>query len=111
MWWEELTGLPIPLGCIAAKRILSADVVQEIDSGVRESLTWARNNPDQCMDYIRLHAQEMNETVLRNHIGLYVNDFSLDIGDEGKAAVEELLRRGRAAGIFPAAKTDPWCLS
>ena len=80
--------------------------MREIDDGVRESLIWARAHPDKCMGYIRRHAQEMRESVLRDHIGLYVNDFSLAMGDEGKAAVEELLRRGRAAGIFPAMGKD-----
>ena len=100
-WWEELTGLAIPLGCIAAKRSLSEEIIREIDQAIHASIQWARNNPGQCMDYIKIHAQEMQDSVLQNHISLYVNEFSLQIGDEGKAAVSELFRRGRAAGIFP----------
>lgn len=102
-WWEETTGLPVPLGCIAARRTLGQGVVREIDRALRASVQWARANPERCMDYIRQYAQEMDEGVLRSHIGLYVNDFTLDIGEEGRAAVTELLRRGRAAGIFPPA--------
>ena len=100
-WWEELTGLLIPLGCIAAKRSLSEEIIREIDQAIHASIRWARNNPGQCMNYIKIHAQEMQDSVLQNHISLYVNEFSLQIGDEGKAAVSELFRRGRAAGIFP----------
>lgn len=100
-WWEKETGLPVPLGCIAARSRLPAATVSAIDAAVRSSLEWARGNPGQCMSYIRNHAQEMNGKVLQNHIALYVNEFSLHIGDEGKAAVAELLRRGRSAGIFP----------
>jgi len=107
-WWEEETGLPIPLGCIAARRSLAENVRQEIEGGIRESLLWARANPQECMAYIRAHAQEMSATVLQSHIGLYVNEHSQDIGEEGRAAVTELLRRGREAGIFPATDAEPW---
>jgi len=100
-WWEELTGLPVPLGCIAARRGMSREVIGEIDRAVRKSLLWAREHPRQCMEYIRSHAQEMDDRVLQSHITLYVNDFSLEIGDEGREAIRELLRRGRRAGIFP----------
>ena len=107
-WWEEETGLPIPLGCIAARRDLPAGVAQKIAEAIRASLRWARANPQGSMEYIRAHAQEMNGTVLQNHIGLYVNDFSLEMGGEGRAAVTELFRRGRMAGIFPATAVTPW---
>ena len=107
-WWEEETGLPIPLGCIAARRDLDAVVLREIEGAIRESLYWARANPRACMGYIRAHAQEMSDTVLQSHVGLYVNDYSLDIDEKGRAAVMEFLRRGRAAGIFPGAAAEPW---
>jgi 1,4-dihydroxy-6-naphthoate synthase len=100
-WWEELTGLPLPLGCIAARRNLPGETISDVDRAIGASIQWARNHPDQCMGYIRQHAQEMQDNVLQSHISLYVNDYSLQIGDEGKAAVGELLRRGREAGIFP----------
>ena len=100
-WWEELTGLPIPLGCIAARRSLPVEIIRETDQVIHASLQWAREHPDQCMNYIRTHAQEVQDSVLQSHISLYVNEFSLQIGDEGKAAVGELFRRGRSAGIFP----------
>ncbi|MFZ5798281.1 MAG: 1,4-dihydroxy-6-naphthoate synthase [Thermodesulfobacteriota bacterium] len=107
-WWEEETGLPIPLGCIAARKEFPVSVLADIEGAIRESLLWARSNPEGGMAYIRTNAQEMNSAVLRDHISLYVNDFSLEIGEEGRAAVTELLRRGRAAGIFPATEAEPW---
>ena len=100
-WWEETTGLPIPLGCIAARRSLDPDVVTEIDRSIRASILAARSAPDESLPYIRRHARELDRAVIESHIGLYVNDFSVDMGEEGIAAVRDLLRRGREAGIFP----------
>lgn len=105
-WWEDLSGLPIPLGCIAARRNLGEKVILEIDQAIRASLDWARKYPEKCMEYISKHAQEMQDNVLQEHISLYVNEFSLQIGDEGKEAVTELFRRGREAGIFPEANVS-----
>lgn len=105
-WWEELTGLPIPLGCIAARRSLPREMTKQIDLAVQASLRWARQHPDRCMRYIKQHAQEMRDSVLQSHISLYVNEYSLQIGDEGKEAIRELFRRGRAAGIFPASRVS-----
>ena len=109
-WWENETGLPIPLGCIAARRTFSKEMLGEIDMIVKKSLEWAHDHPEQCMDYIRSHAQEMSDDVLHNHIDLYVNDFSTHIAEEGKRAVEELFRRGRAAGIFSDRSASRWSL-
>ncbi len=92
-WWEEATGLPIPLGAIAAKRELGTDTINKVDSLIRESLLYARAHPEEPMGYIKEHAQEMEDEVIRKHIELYVNDFSVDLGDEGTRAVEEFLRR------------------
>ncbi len=99
-WWEGLSGMPIPLGCIAARKSLGSEIISEIDNAIRESLKWTIKHPEACKDYIREHAQELDETVTADHIQLYVNDFSIDIGREGKAAVAELFRRGREARIF-----------
>lgn len=110
-WWEETTGLPVPLGCIAARQTLGKGRLRDIDRALRASVQWARENPEGCMEYIRLHAQEMDPRVLQEHIGLYVNDFTLDIGEEGLAAVKEMLRRGRAAGIFPPTINETGLLS
>ena len=100
-WWEETTGHPIPLGAILARRDLGEERAREIDAAVRESLAFARNDEAAIMPYVREHAFEMNEAVMRAHIGLYVNDYSIDVGAEGLLAVEELFARGRDAGILP----------
>ncbi len=100
-WWEETTGHPIPLGAILARRDLGEERAREIDAAVRESLAFARNDEAAIMPYVREHAFEMDEVVMRAHIGLYVNDYSIDVGAEGLLAVEELFARGRDAGILP----------
>jgi 1,4-dihydroxy-6-naphthoate synthase len=99
-WWEEETGCAIPLGCIAARRSLGTDVIRELEKGIRASVRWARLHQEATMPYVREYAQEMEEAVLHNHISLYVNAFTEDIGAEGLAAVETFLERGRQHGLF-----------
>lgn len=100
-WWEVESGLPIPLGGILARRDLGADIIAQADRAVRASLEYAHRHPDQPKAYIREHAQELDEAVISAHIGLYVNDFSLDLGEEGVAAVETLLQRAENRGLIP----------
>ncbi|MCA2214518.1 1,4-dihydroxy-6-naphthoate synthase [Jidongwangia harbinensis] len=99
-WWEKDTGLPIPLGAILAKRgvVDPAEAAEWIRTSV--SMAWA--DPDASREFVLAHAQEMEPEVVRQHIGLYVNEFSLDLGDEGYAAADALLGRAAAAGITPA---------
>jgi len=106
-WWEATTGLPIPLGCIAAKKTLSADIRAEFDQAIGASIRWAETHPEEGWDYIRAHAQEMDPQVMQRHIGLYVNEYSKGLGEEGRQAVRELLRRGAVAGLFPAGTGGP----
>ena len=101
LWWEQTTGLPIPLGCIVADKALAPLLRERIDAAIAASIRWADAHPDDAWAYIRAHAQEMDPEVIRSHIGLYVNEYSRDLGDEGLQAVRELLRRGAAAGLFP----------
>ncbi len=100
-WWEDISGCPIPLGCIAAKRKLGPELIGRIDSSIKNSLEFAMAYPEHCLPYIRSHSQELDVDVIKSHIDLYVNDFSLDLGENGLAAVEEFLRRGRAARVLP----------
>lgn len=109
-WWEETTGLPIPLGCIAARKSLSPGVITELDEAIRASLRYAMENPSECSAYIQKHAQELADEVVQSHIGLYVNPFSLELGDEGVAAVEALLHRGVEAGLFAHPEKGEWKL-
>jgi 1,4-dihydroxy-6-naphthoate synthase len=100
-WWENHAGLPIPLGCIAARRSLGRERILAIDQAIRASVDYAFAYPEQGMAYIRSHSQEMAEDVVRSHIGLYVNDFSRDLGIEGITAIETFLDMGRKAGALP----------
>ena len=88
--WENLTGLPIPLGGIFASRRLPAEIVAEVEALIRESIVFARLNYEKVMPYVRHYAQEMDEKVMKSHIDLYVNDFSLDLGEKGREAVQML---------------------
>ena len=99
-WWEEISGYPIPLGGIAVKRSLGRDAAERIGEAVRSSLGWARRNSALCRSYIKKHAQELEDSVVSGHIGLYVNTFSDNLGDEGLAAISFFLEKGRQAGIF-----------
>jgi 1,4-dihydroxy-6-naphthoate synthase len=99
-WWESTTGLPLPLGCIVAKRSLSVAGREDISGAIAASIAWADRHPDECLPYIRKHSQEMQPEVVNSHIGLYVNAYSMDLGDDGLHAVRELLRRGAEVGLF-----------
>ena len=103
-WWEEQTGLPIPLGGILARRDLGRETILAADRAIRASLVHARQQPDQARTYIKTHAQELADEVIDAHLGLYVNDFSLDLGEEGLAAVRELFARAENRGLLPEPK-------
>lgn len=103
-WWEEETGHPIPLGGIVAKRNLGEKKIQAVEAAVRASVEWAFAHRQACLPYIGEHAQELAPEVIAAHIDLYVNNFTINLGGEGQAAVAEFLRRGRAVGLFPAAR-------
>ena len=103
-WWEGETGLPIPLGGIVARRSLGAETIRRIEAALSAGVEYARSNPKEAAAYIREHAQEMSEQVCAAHIGLYVNDFSQQLGPEGEQAISELLRRAETAGIVPASQ-------
>jgi 5,8-dihydroxy-2-naphthoate synthase len=100
-WWEEISGYPIPLGGIAARRSLGQEFIREIDRAIGASIHWARRNPSACMPYIKKYAQELDDTVIAAHIGLYVNAFSENLGEDGRAAIEFFFRKGRQTGIVP----------
>lgn len=90
-YWEETIKVPIPLGGIIIKRSFDVGVQQKIDKLIRKSVEYAFAHYPQLTDYVRKHSQEMNETVMRQHIDLYVNNYSIDLGEEGKKAVLKLL--------------------
>ncbi|MBM7096744.1 1,4-dihydroxy-6-naphthoate synthase [Bacillus sp. H-16] len=97
-WWEKDTGFPIPLGAIIARRSLD---LKKIEGWIRDSVEYAWANPEACRDYVLQHAQEMSDDVVKAHIGLYVNEFTRDLGEDGYAAIEALLGRAAKEGIVP----------
>ena len=91
-YWETQTQLPIPLGGIIAKKNLDKKIIDEIDKLIKQSVEYSfENNYEQLSDYVKMHAQEMSENVMRQHIDLYVNNFSVELGNDGRKAVEKLL--------------------
>ncbi|MDX2495059.1 MAG: 1,4-dihydroxy-6-naphthoate synthase [Desulfuromusa sp.] len=100
-WWEKESGYPIPLGGILAKRNLGARLIKKIDAALRQSIEYGYAHPQEPQDYIKQHAQELDNNVISSHIELYVNSFSLDLGDEGVKAVNCLLSRAEERGIIP----------
>ena len=91
-YWETETGNPIPLGGIVVKKTITIQTQQQIDFLIKQSIEFAFTQYPVLADYIKTHAQEMSEDVMRSHIDLYVNKYSLDLGDEGKAAVKKLMK-------------------
>ena len=90
-YWEKQTGNPIPLGGIVIKKEFDDSLREKVNGLIRKSIEYAYSNYPKLNDYIRMHSQEMSEDVMRKHIDLYVNDYSLDLGEDGRAAVEKLL--------------------
>lgn len=91
-YWEQQTKAPIPLGGIIAKRNLPITVIKQVDALIQQSVEYAyANHHEQLAAYVKKHSQEMSEDVMRQHINLYVNNFSINLGDDGKKAVMKLL--------------------
>jgi 1,4-dihydroxy-6-naphthoate synthase len=97
-WWESDTGLPIPLGAIIARRSLD---LPQIAAWIRASVEYAWAHPEASRDYVMCHAQELSTEVAQQHIDLYVNKFTADLGDDGYAAITALLSRAAREGLVP----------
>jgi 1,4-dihydroxy-6-naphthoate synthase len=100
-YWEQRTGCAIPLGGIVANRNLPTDVQHKVNRVLKRSVEFAFANPKSGLEYIRSHAQEMSEEVMYKHIDLYVNKFSVDLGEEGKKAVKLLFDTALEKNIIP----------
>ena len=96
-WWEGETGLPVPLAGIFARSDLAPEVVDEAEAAIRTSVEYAFAHPEASRDYVRSLSKEMSDEVCAAHIALYVNKHSVDIGDDGLAAIDRLLGRASAA--------------
>jgi 1,4-dihydroxy-6-naphthoate synthase len=100
-FWEGETGAPIPLGGIVVRRSLPETVKQTVNRLVRRSVEYAFAHRSASLPYVREHAQEMSEQVMYQHIDLYVNDYSVDLGPDGRRAVELLFEKAKAFGVIP----------
>lgn len=100
-FWESETGAPIPLGGIVARRTLADDVKQTLNRVMRRSVEFAFAHPDASLEYVRAHAQEMSDEVMYKHIDLYVNRYSVDLGRDGRRAIDLMFERANALGVIP----------
>jgi len=103
-FWEKKTGCAIPLGGIVANRNLPVDVQHKVNRVLRKSVEFAFANPKSGLEFIRRHAQEMSEEVMYKHIELYVNKYSVDLGEEGRKAINLLFDTALEKGIIPEIK-------
>jgi 1,4-dihydroxy-6-naphthoate synthase len=105
-FWESTTGAPIPLGGIVVNRALPHALQQTMERVMRRSVEYAFAHPDASRDFVRDHAQEMSEAVMRQHIALYVNEYSVALGADGRRAVELLFRKAADVGAIAPADTQ-----
>ena len=100
-WWQETTGLPLPLGANAIRRELGPEIGLQVARIIRESVSYALEHREPAMAYALQFARDMDPALADKFVGMYVNRWTLDYGEEGRAAVRELLARGAAAGFVP----------
>jgi len=105
-WWEQSTGYPIPLGGIIMRRRLYKELAYLMEEKIRQSIRYAQMHPEEPQTYIRKHAVEMEESVTRQHIDLYVNEYSLDIGTAGEQAIRFLFTEAENKGLVPRFRHD-----
>lgn len=105
-WWETETHCPIPLGAIAIKRNISKDIQKEVDSALRKSLNLAWEHPEKTKDYILKHSQSISEDVVHQHINLYVNQFTENLGEKGRAAIQTLYKKAAEIGMVTKEKSS-----
>ena len=100
-WWYEETGLPLPLGANVIRRDLGTEKIRQITSLLKQSIQYSLDHRARGLEYAMTYARDMETALADKFVGMYVNDYTLDYGDKGKAGVRELLHRGNAAGIIP----------
>lgn len=100
-YWEKTTGALIPLGGIIIKRNLPQETIQKVNHLIRKSIEYAFENPNEPLSYMKIHSQEMDENVMRQHVELYVNKYSIDLGVEGKNAITQMFNLAQQKGIIP----------
>lgn len=100
-WWYEETGLPLPLGANVIRRNLGAEKIQKITALLKQSIQYSLDHRARGLEYAMTYARDMETALADKFVGMYVNGYTLDYGDKGRAGVRELLNRGNAAGIIP----------
>jgi 1,4-dihydroxy-6-naphthoate synthase len=100
-WWKLETGLPLPLGGNAIKKSLGPDLIAEVSSLLRESIEYGLAHRQEAVEHSMAYGRGMKSDLTDRFVGMYVNDYTLDYGESGRAAVRELLDRGHDAGIIP----------
>ena len=100
MWWQDTTGLPLPLGANAIRRSLGAEFGPQVARIIRESVSYALDHREPALDYALQFARDMDPLLADKFIGMYVNQWTLDYGEEGRRAVRELLRARRRRRVF-----------
>lgn len=105
-YWESLINAPIPLGGIVIKRNIDKKLQTTIDDLIKKSLEFAFANPESSMPFVKQHAQEMSEAVMKKHIALYVNEFSISLGSTGKNAVNTLFQKARETNLITSFHND-----
>lgn len=101
VWWQETTGLPLPLGGNAIRRSLGADLGRQVGRVIRDSVAYALDHREAALDYSLQFARDMDPLLADKFVGMYVNKWTLDYGEEGRRAVRDLLARGEAVGLVP----------
>jgi len=99
-YWDSVIHAPIPLGGIVIKRNLDPALQQKVSRLIKKSVEFAFANPESSMPYVREHAQTMSEEVMKKHINLYVNSFSIDLGKQGTEAVEKMFSKAKEHALF-----------
>jgi 5,8-dihydroxy-2-naphthoate synthase len=110
-YWEDLTGLPIPLGAIVINRRVPSDIAHKVNRILRRSLEYAYKDSFASYNFVSKNAKEMNATVMNNHIKLFVNEFSLSLGDRGREAISTLFRIAGEKRIIPSIHKDIFLIS
>ena len=100
-WWYEETGLPLPLGANVIRRNLGSEKIRKITALLKQSIQYSLDHRSRGLEYAMTYARNMETALADKFVGMYVNDYTLDYGDKGRAGVQELLRRGNEAGIIP----------
>ena len=100
-WWYEETGLPLPLGANVIRRNLGSEKIHKITALLKQSIQYSLDHRARGLEYAMTYARDMETALADKFVGMYVNDYTLDYGDKGRAGVRELLDRGNAAGIIP----------